>query len=196
MSRRPAAAAGGRRAGPRRRAATPADARPPEGARRARARARADGRGGRGPLRDGGAARTAGPRWWRRRTTTRTRRGMARFAVYQPEIFCRRKVSRRVVAGRAAARNHVVRVRKTRFKHPKKPPSSTPVCGSTARTAHSVQEAVVARLRSHPALSPSLRQAAIMASYDISGDAPIKIEPSPALDCIAQIEKLKAGARP
>ena len=31
-----------------------------------------------------------------------------------------------------------------------------------------------------------------MASYDISGDAPIKIEPSPALDCIAQIEKLKA----
>ena len=31
-----------------------------------------------------------------------------------------------------------------------------------------------------------------MASYDISGDAPIKIEASPALDCIAQIEKLKA----
>jgi tetratricopeptide (TPR) repeat protein len=31
-----------------------------------------------------------------------------------------------------------------------------------------------------------------MASYDISGDAPIKIEKSPALDCIAQIEKLKA----
>ena len=31
-----------------------------------------------------------------------------------------------------------------------------------------------------------------MASYDISGDAPIEIEPSPALDCIAQIEKLKA----
>ena len=34
--------------------------------------------------------------------------------------------------------------------------------------------------------------AAKMASYDISGDAPIKIEASPALDCIAQIEKLKA----
>ena len=33
---------------------------------------------------------------------------------------------------------------------------------------------------------------AAMASYDISGDAPIKIEASPALDCIAQIEKLKA----
>ena len=37
----------------------------------------------------------------------------------------------------------------------------------------------------YPAHSP-------MASYDISGDAPIKIEASPALDCIAQIEKLKA----
>ena len=34
-----------------------------------------------------------------------------------------------------------------------------------------------------------------MASYDISGDAPIKIEASPALDCIAQIEKLKDASR-
>ena len=36
------------------------------------------------------------------------------------------------------------------------------------------------------------RDITAMASYDISGDAPIKIEASPALDCIAQIEKLKA----
>ena len=90
---------------------------------------------------------------------------------------------------------------KTRFKHPKKKKvlRVRRRVWSTARTAHSVQEAVVSHgCASNPALRrPSLsarcqRDITAMASYDISGDAPIKIEASPALDCIAQIEKLKA----